>query len=169
MRRARRSQLDGPAAPATSFASVIPRVFLAAAIIAIQPLVGCSAPQQQADLPPLMPMVAAPPQPAEPKPPPPKPVKPKPEFSAHVASYKTLADAQAAWPRLVQQFPALKDQPRHYAEIDLGGQRGKVVRLLLGEFAASAEATEYCHRLRAAGLYCAPHDLPPSLVAKTGL
>ncbi len=93
---------------------------------------------------------------AIPAPPPPL------RFAGHVASYKTLAEAEAAWPRLADKFPQLRTADRRYVEIDLGGQRGKVVRLLVGGFADRAAALDYCRSLRAASLYCAPHDLPAS-------
>jgi hypothetical protein len=91
-------------------------------------------------------------------PPPPAPLR----FAGHVASYKTLVEAEAAWPRLADRFPQLRTADRRYVEIDLGGQRGKVVRLLVGGFADHAAALDYCRSLRAASLYCAPHDLPAS-------
>lgn len=89
-------------------------------------------------------------------PPPPAP----PRFAGHVASYRTLAEAEAAWPRLSERFPQLKTVDRRYVEIDLGGQRGKVVRLLVGGFPDRAAALDYCRALRSGALYCAPHDLP---------
>ena len=91
-------------------------------------------------------------------PPPPPPAR----FAGHVASYKTLAEAEAAWPRLAERFPRLKTADRRYVEIDLGGQRGKVVRLLVGGFADRAAALDYCRGLRSSLIYCAPHELPAS-------
>jgi hypothetical protein len=88
------------------------------------------------------------------------PLPPAPRFAGHVASYKSLAEAEAAWPRLAERFPQLKAADRRYVEIDLGGQRGKVVRLLVGGFADRAEALSYCRSLRSSALYCAPHELP---------
>jgi hypothetical protein len=85
---------------------------------------------------------------------------PASRFAGFVASYKTLAEAEAAWPRLSERYPMLKTVDRRYVEIDLGGQRGKVVRLLVGGFADRAAALSYCHELRSANLFCAPHDLP---------
>ena len=61
---------------------------------------------------------------------------------------------------LAERFPALKTANRRYVEVDLGGQRGKVVRLLVGGFPERAEALAYCRSLRGTALYCAPHDLP---------
>lgn len=81
-------------------------------------------------------------------------------MSGHVASYKTLPEAEAAWPRLLNRFPLLKDQPKRFVEIDLGGQRGKVVRLLVGDFVDRDHASQFCHKLRGTGAFCAPHDLP---------
>jgi hypothetical protein len=66
-----------------------------------------------------------------------------------------------------QRFPVVKDQPRRYVEIDLGPQRGKVVRLLLGSFHEQTDVTHFCHSLRDAGLYCAPHSIPEQSVAET--
>lgn len=110
-----------------------------------------------------MPLVTAPPQPPEPPPPAPPPAPPPvPKFSGHVASYRAQAEAKAAWPSLVQRFPILKDEPKRYLEIDLGGGRGKVVRLLVGNFVEYQDVMTYCHRLRSAGIFCAPHDLPPA-------
>ncbi len=112
------------------------------------------------------PMAVEAPKPAAPEakievaaiPAPPPPLR----FAGHVASYKTLAEAEAAWPRLADKFPLLRTADRRYVEIDLGGQRGKVVRLLVGGFPDRAAALDYCRSLRAASLYCAPHDLPAS-------
>ena len=89
-------------------------------------------------------------------PPPPAPAR----FAGHVASYKTLAEAEAAWPRLAERFPQLKTADRRYVEIDLGGQRGKVVRLLVGGFPDRSAALDYCRELRSSAIYCAPHELP---------
>lgn len=91
-------------------------------------------------------------------PPPPAP----PRFAGHVASYKTLTEAEAAWPRLAERVPQLRTVDRRYVEIDLGGQRGKVVRLLVGGFADRASALDYCRGLRSGAIYCAPHELPAS-------
>lgn len=98
------------------------------------------------------------PEPAPPQTPPPAP--PVLRFAGHVASYKSLAEAEAAWPRLAERFPQLKMADRRYVEVDLGGQRGKVVRLLVGGFADRAAALTYCRSLRSSSIYCAPHELP---------
>jgi hypothetical protein len=107
------------------------------------------------------PVVIAPPPVVE-EAPAPAPVPPPPvlRFAGHVASYKTLAEAEAAWPRLSERFPMLKTADRRYVEVDLGGQRGKVIRLLVGGFPDRAEAQTYCRSLRGSALYCAPHELP---------
>lgn len=133
-------------------------------LVLLAGLAGC------ADMPdPVMtpePAVIEAPQPAMPEakmevvaiPPPPAPAR----FAGHVASYKTLAEAEAAWPRLAERFPQLRTADRRYVEIDLGGQRGKVVRLLVGGFPNRAAALDYCRGLRSSAIYCAPHELPAS-------
>lgn len=112
--------------------------------------------------PPAPPVVMPPPVVAvAPPPPPPPPLPPPPNVLAgHVASYKTLLEAEAAWPRLSERFPVMRDVAKRYVEVDLGGDRGKVVRLLLGAFPDRAATMAYCRGLRSAGAYCAPHDLP---------
>jgi hypothetical protein len=94
------------------------------------------------------------------EPPAPPPAPPVPLFAGHVASYATLTEAEAAWPRLAERFPVLRDSPRRFVDVDLGGQRGKVTRLLVGGFQDQAGALAYCRALRSAGLYCSPHGLP---------
>ncbi len=136
---------------------------IAAGILAAGFLAACSsAPPPQPVAPPLMPVVMAPPQPPD-SPPvvvPPAPLPPPDTMAGHVASYKSLAEAEAAWPRLLERFPVLKDRPKRFVEIDLGQQRGKVVRLLVGSFVDRDHASQFCHTLRSSGAYCAPHALP---------
>lgn len=113
-----------------------------------------------------MPAVIAPPQ--QPEPVAVAPVSPpEPKYASHVASYRTLAEAETAWASFIQRYPIVKDETRRYVEVDLGGQRGKVVRLLIGNFNEQGQAQSYCRRLRDAGLYCAVHDLPQAAPAKT--
>lgn len=134
-------------------------------ILALVAAAGCTPPA--ASPPPLMPTVVAPPQPPEAPPVVAAPPPPLPKYAGHVASYRTKAEAEAAWPSYVQRFSVVKDEPRRYVEIDLGVQRGKVVRLLLGNFPEQSDAARFCQRLRAAGIYCAPHNIPPDAVAET--
>lgn len=96
---------------------------------------------------------------AEPVPPPAAPV---PRFAGHVASYRSLADAEKFWPGLVKGKPIAGGLTPRFVEIDLGGQRGKVVRALLGSFPEQDGAREFCRELRKEGLFCAPHPLPPA-------
>lgn len=125
-------------------------VLLLAACTSTPPAVPPQAPAPEIVTPaPAVPVTVAPP-----------PAPPAPRFAGHIASYKTLAEAEAAWPKLVERYPTVRDTAHRYVEVDLGGQRGKVVRLLLGGFADQAGALSYCRSLRGSGLYCAPHDLP---------
>ena len=140
-----------------SLAAALPlrsgRLAVLFSVLLLAACAGKTAPEpQQAPAPEIVtpapaPMTVAPPAPAL-------------RFAGHVASYKTLAEAEAAWPRLAERYPAIREASRRYVEVDLGGERGKVVRLLLGGFADQPGALAYCRGLRGAGLYCAPHDLP---------
>ncbi len=94
--------------------------------------------------------------------PPPMPPAPIPRFAGHVASYRSLADAEKSWPGLVKGKPIAGSLTPRFVEIDLGGQRGKVVRALLGGFPEQDGAREFCRELRKEGLFCAPHPLPPA-------
>lgn len=131
------------------------------AALALAGLAACSsAPPPASEMaPPIQPALMPPPQPAPPATPAPPPAPPL-KYADHVASYKTMAAAEAAWPRLAARFPVLQGAERQYVEVDLGGQRGKVVRLLVGGFSERNQAIEACQPLKAAGLYCAPHDRP---------
>ena len=71
-----------------------------------------------------------------------------------------MAEAEADWPKLSARFPVIRNAERQYVKVDLGERRGKVVRLLLGKFVERGQAVAYCQQLKAAGLYCAPHDRP---------
>ena len=71
-----------------------------------------------------------------------------------------MAAAMASWESLAARFPVIRGAEHQYVEVDLGGRRGKVVRLLLGGFAERNQVVAYCQPLKAAGLYCAPHDRP---------
>lgn len=125
-------------------------------------LAACAAPE-----PVKAPAVMAPPPPPPPPPPavvvvPTAPVPPPVvNFAAHIASYKTRAEAEAAWPRLLRQVPAITDVPRRYIDTTPAGQAGPVVRLLVGEFVERNDAVAFCRQLQASNLYCAPHALGP--------
>lgn len=110
-----------------------------------------------------MPVIAV----AEPPPPPPPPPSPPPappdRFAGHIASFANQAAAQTGLERLRKTHPTLTDLAVKIIEVDLGGQRGKVLRLLVGGFPDRAGAREFCRKLRAEKLYCAPHDLPSTL------
>lgn len=141
-----------PAAPAILVRRLV-------AVCSLFALAACAADEP----PPAPTMMMAPPPPViavAPPPPPPPPPPPANVFAGHVASYKTLQEAELAWPRLAERFPVMRDAPKRYVEVDLGGDRGKVVRLLLGAFPDRAATMAYCRGLRSAGVYCAPHDLP---------
>lgn len=81
---------------------------------------------------------------------------PPPEFAAHIASYKNQTDAEKNWSSLVRQHRQLADLPTRFIDLDLGGQRGRVTRVAVGEFADRQSARSFCAERRREGLYCAP-------------
>ncbi|WP_428247416.1 SPOR domain-containing protein [Ferrovibrio sp.] len=147
----------------------------AAALILVLLLAGCSGLKADADKPAELPVAAAlpvdlPPPPvmevkAEPMPaPPPPPVAPPPvpRFAGHVASFKNQGEAERGWVALSKRFSILQGLTPRYVEVDLGGSRGKTVRVLLGGFIDRDGARAYCYDMRREGLFCAPHSLPNS-------
>lgn len=150
----------------------MPRLAGLALLFAAIGLAGCSMMAGEDDNPPPQMMkpvqvaMPAPPPPAPPPaPPPPEPVKvepapPPPRFAGHVASYRTLAEAEKAWPILIKDKPIAGGLPPRFVEVDLGGQRGKTLRVLLGAFPEREGAREFCREIRKEGLYCAPQPLP---------
>lgn len=116
--------------------------------------------------PPPAPMAAAPPPPPPPPPPPvmaPAPPPPPPaRFAGHVATYKTMAEAEKNWPGLVKRFPALDGKTPRFVGIDLGQGRGEIVRALIGGFPERDGAREFCREMRQKGVFCSPHPLPLS-------
>lgn len=125
-------------------------------------LAACGTAPAEAPAPPVMPSVQAPVHTAAPEAvPAPAPLPPPPVLAGHLASYRTLTEAEAAWPRLLERVPDLRQEPKRLIEVDLGPQRGKVVRLLVGGFASPEQTSQFCHKVKQAGVYCAPHDLPP--------
>jgi hypothetical protein len=138
------------------------------AILMVGLLTGCSyladtpEPKQPASLQP----VAVAPVAAEPIPPPSKPVEPivvlapppTAKFAAHIASYRNASDAERNWQTLVKSHGRLREIKTQFVEIDLGGQRGKVTRVLVGEFSERKLARDFCSEMRREGLFCAPHD-----------
>ncbi len=88
-------------------------------------------------------------------------------YAGHVASFAGMAEAERGWPALTRRFAALQGLTPRYVEVDLGGSRGKVVRVLLGGFVDRDAARAYCFDLRREGLFCAPHPLPAPVPAPT--
>lgn len=141
----------------------------ALAILVVALLTGCSyfADTPEPRQPPAMQPVATAPAAAEPAPPPPKPVEPvvvidpppAAKFAAHIASYRNASDAEHNWQALVKAHSRLREIKTQFVEIDLGGQRGKVTRVLVGEFSERKLARDFCSEMRRDGLFCAPHDI----------
>jgi len=112
-----------------SLAAALPlrsgRLAVLFSVLLLAACAGKTAPEpQQAPAPEIVtpapaPMTVAPPAPAL-------------RFAGHVASYKTLAEAEAAWPRLAERYPAIREASRRYVEVDLGGGKCCLRRLDFG-------------------------------------
>ena len=96
---------------------------------------------------------------------PPAPPPPMLHFAGHIASFKAMAEAERGWAALARRHSVLQGLTPRYVEVDLGGSRGKVVRVLLGGFVDRDGARAYCFDMRREGLFCAPHPLPEPLPA----
>ncbi|MGF1463967.1 MAG: SPOR domain-containing protein [Maricaulaceae bacterium] len=76
----------------------------------------------------------------------------------HLASYRTLANAQSGWLELAGEHgDALSRLEPRLERIDLG-ERGEYLRLKAGPFYTQADAMKACEALAAKGVYCARTD-----------
>lgn len=73
-------------------------------------------------------------------------------YSVQVGSFKSAANAEAAWTRTGQK-QLLAATPHQVKQVDLG-QRGTWYRLLMVGFKDHGAATTFCDRLRAASAVC---------------
>ena len=108
--------------------------------------------------------------PAAAKPPTSKPVAAKPAavaappapsaasggFAAHLASFRSEADAKAAWTGFVGKYPSLAGRQPVITIADLPG-KGRYFRLFASPTGDRSQANTLCQSLKSAGLsYCAP-------------
>lgn len=123
--------------------------------------------------PPLASIPPAPPAP-EPaaKPAPAAAPKVKQAFWAQLTAYKSTKRAEAGWEALKRKHAKLLQGCKPaILEADLGGDKGKVVRLGCDGFASAKEATAFCAKMAAAKEWCQPraHDpVKPAGKRKTG-
>lgn len=74
-------------------------------------------------------------------------------YLVQVSSQKSEADAQASYRALQSKFPALGSRQPLIKRADLG-DKGVVYRAMVGPFASSDEATQFCSNLKSAGGQC---------------
>lgn len=93
-------------------------------------------------------------------------------YAVQIASQRSEVDALGALKALQDKFPSvLGSAPSFIRRTDLG-DRGVYYRGMIGPFASSAEAAQFCSNLKAAGGQCvvqraqAPEQEQPSRVAK---
>ncbi|EKE76532.1 hypothetical protein [Oceanibaculum indicum] len=74
----------------------------------------------------------------------------------HLASYRSLENARDGWRILQRRYPSeLGTLVPMVLEVDLGGGRGRMLRLQASAL-TQAEAQSLCERLKQAGQYCLP-------------
>lgn len=74
----------------------------------------------------------------------------------HLASYRSIENARDGWRILQRRYPSeLGTLVPMVLEVDLGGGRGRMLRLQASAL-TQAEAQSLCERLKQAGQYCLP-------------
>jgi hypothetical protein len=129
---------------------------------------GCShsdeaaGPPQFAELMPVQMMQAAVPPPApvamasvQPMAAPPPPAGPM--FGGHLASYTREQDAQRGWNVIVQSQSSIGSLKRHLVPADT--PKGRMIRLIAGDFTSAEEAGRFCAWAKKQSLYCAVMQL----------
>lgn len=108
--------------------------------------------------------------PLPPAPPPPEPAakpapaavpKAKQAYWAQLTAYKSIKRAETGWEALKRKHGKLLQGCKPaIMEADLGGDKGKVVRLGCDGFASAKEAGAFCKKMTVAGEWCQarPHD-----------
>jgi cell division septation protein DedD len=76
-------------------------------------------------------------------------------YLVQVSSQKSEADAQASYRSLQSKYPSvLGSHAPLIKRADLGGEKGTVYRAMVGPFASSEEASQFCGSLKTAGGQC---------------
>jgi hypothetical protein len=115
----------------------------------------------QAAVPPPLPVAAAPAQPMSAPPSPPA----GPIFGGHLASYTREQDALRGWNVIVQSQSSIGSLKRHLVPADT--PRGKMIRLIAGDFTTADEANRFCTWAKQQSLYCAVMQLSANDVSAT--
>lgn len=120
-------------------------------------------PPQFAELMPVA-MMPAPPPPPPPPPapamapaPPPPPAMTGPMYGGHLASYSREAEAMRGWNNIVRQHSSIGTLKRHLVPAET--PKGRMLRLIAGDFATLDEAQRFCTWAKQQTLYCAVMQL----------
>lgn len=109
----------------------------------------------------LMPVAMAPPPPPPPPAPEPAMMAPPaptgPQYGGHLASYTREADAIRGWNSTVRQHSSIGTLKRHLVTADT--PKGKMVRVIAGDFPTVDEANRFCTWAKQQNLYCAVMQL----------
>ncbi|MBM3540317.1 MAG: SPOR domain-containing protein, partial [Alphaproteobacteria bacterium] len=117
-----------------------------------------SGPPQFAELMPVA--MAAPPPPPPPAAPPPAaapPMSSGPMYGGHLASYSREADAIRGWNSIVRQHSSIGTLKRHLIGADT--PKGRMLRVIAGDFPTLDEANRFCTWAKQQNLYCAVMQL----------
>jgi hypothetical protein len=130
----------------------------------------CSRDAEMAKSPPqfaeLMPVAMAPPPPPPPPQPAPTavppmlpPMAPGSLYGGHLASYAREGDAMRGWNNIVRQHSSIGTLKRYLVPADT--PKGKMLRLIAGDFTTLDEAQRFCTWAKQQNLYCAVMELGP--------
>lgn len=124
---------------------------------ALEPMPAAPEPEPEPAPPPVQSAAEEPAAPATPRPePPPGPAVQSGDgaWSVQVAALPTAEEAKRQWAAISRRQSALLDgQPMEMVTAELG-ERGTFHRILVGRFASSGAAQEFCNRLKEAGQDC---------------
>jgi hypothetical protein len=86
-------------------------------------------------------------------------------FGGHLASYTREADALRGWNIIVGQQSSIGSLKRHLVPADT--PKGKMIRLIAGDFKTADEASRFCSWAKQQSLYCAVMQLSPNDMSAT--
>lgn len=120
----------------------------------------------------LMPVAMMPPPPPPPPPPapvvaPPPPMPTGPLYGGHLASYTREPEAMRGWNNIVRQHSSIGTLKRRLVPADTS--KGRMLRLVAGDFASQDEAQRFCTWAKQQSLYCAVMQLSPDGMMATPL
>ena len=86
-------------------------------------------------------------------------------FGGHLASYTKEDDAVRGWSIIVRQQSSIGSLKRHLVAAQT--PKGKMIRLIAGDFPTAEEAARFCTWAKQQNLYCAVMQLSPDAMSAT--